>query len=68
MDKPIFLDDMLNLSEIISKDFRFVRVDFFEVYGKLFIGEITFTPMNGRGVFEPPEWDRTLGDYLTLPV
>lgn len=67
-DKPVFFDEMLILSKIISKYFYFVRVDFFEVQGKLYIGEITFTPMAGAGVFEPPEWDRILGDYLTLPV
>ena len=67
-DKPLFLEEMLNLSKIISKDFYFVRVDFFEVQEKLYIGEITFTPMTGAGVFEPPEWDKILGDYLKLPI
>lgn len=67
LEKPEKFDLMVEFSKKLSKAFAFVRVDFFEVDGKLYVGEMTFTPMNGRGRFEPHEWDSILGDWLVLP-
>lgn len=66
-NKPLNYELMKELAAILSKGFAFVRVDFFEVNGRLFMGEMTFTPMSGMGMFDPPEWDKKLGDLLTLP-
>ncbi len=57
----------LSKTKILSKDFPFVRVDFFEVNEKLYIGEMTFYPGNGMEPFNPCEWDRKLGNLLKLP-
>lgn len=65
--KPINFDLMLELSRILSKEFHFVRVDFYEVESKLYLGELTFTPGNGMEFFRPIEWDKKLGDYFILP-
>lgn len=65
--EPENFQEMKTLAQKLSKDFSFIRVDFFEVDGKIYVGEMTFTPMNGSGVFEPSHWDRTLGDLLELP-
>ena len=66
-EKPKNFELMKKFAELLSKDFAFVRVDFFEVEGKLYMGEMTFTPMGGTGRFEPKSWDTILGDMLTLP-
>lgn len=66
-DKPANLEKMIYFSRILSKDFSFVRVDFFESEGKLYMGEMTFIPMNGTGAFEPQSWDYKLGEMLKLP-
>lgn len=66
-DKPANLDKMLQFARILSRDFSFVRVDFFESEGKLYMGEMTFIPMNGTGAFEPKSWDYELGKLLALP-
>ncbi len=66
-EKPESFEKMKELAVLFSKDFAFVRVDFFDVEGKLYIGEMTFTPMSGTGVFDPPEWDMILGNMLQLP-
>ena len=66
--KPPHLQQMLEFSSKMSEDFPFVRVDFFDVDGKLYMGEMTFTPQNGRAEFEPPEWDRILGSKIKLPI
>lgn len=48
VSKPILLNEMIRIAEELAKDFDFVRVDFFESKGKLYIGELTFTPNAGR--------------------
>lgn len=48
VSKPSLLNEMIRIAEQLAKDFDFVRVDFFESKGKLYIGELTFTPNAGR--------------------
>ena len=38
---------MIEISSILSKDFPFVRVDLYNINGKIYIGEMTFTPSGG---------------------
>ena len=42
MDRPEFLDEMLELSRILSKDIPQVRVDWYWSDGHLYFGELTF--------------------------
>lgn len=42
--KPILLDRMKNIAEILSKDFSFVRVDLYQLQEKIYFGELTFSP------------------------
>lgn len=65
--RPEHLDEMLRLSARLAKDFPFVRIDFYEVDGKVYFSEITFYPAGGMAKFVPEEWDETLGSWLTLP-
>lgn len=66
-EKPETFEQMKSFASVLSEDFSFVRVDFFEVDHRLYMGEMTFTPMNGTGEFDPPEWDMKLGEMTTLP-
>lgn len=45
--KPSRLDEMLDIAKKLSSDFDFVRVDLYEIQGKVYFGELTFTPANG---------------------
>lgn len=65
--KPINYDKMVELAEKLSVDIPFVRVDFYEVDGKLYFGEMTFFPGSGFEPFYPKKWDRILGDWIKLP-
>lgn len=67
VSKPTNFEKMLEISKEISKEFPFVRMDFYEVEGNLYFGETTFTPGNGFIKFEPKEYDRKFGDLLDLP-
>jgi hypothetical protein len=67
IDMPHNLQLMIKFSEILSKGIPFVRVDFYEVDGKVYFGEMTFYPASGFGVFTDGEWDYKLGEWITLP-
>lgn len=67
-EKPKNFDKMIDAVEILSRDIPFVRVDLYNVEGKIYFGEITFFPAAGMGKFEPREWDLKLGEYLCLPI
>ena len=67
LSMPLNLKKMIKLSEILSKKIPFVRIDFYEMNGKVFFGEITFFPNSGLGKFIPEEWDEIIGNYLDLP-
>ena len=64
--KPINYDKMIQFSEQLSKGIPFVRVDFYEINGQLYFGELTFYPGGGFEEFTPEEWDYKLGDFLKL--
>lgn len=64
--KPLNFDKMIELSKILSEGIPHIRVDFYEVDGKLFFGELTFYHFSGFMPFQPNKWDRTLGDLLKL--
>lgn len=58
---------MVELSEKISKGIPVLRVDWYEVNGKTFFGELTFSHFSGFVPFEPEEWDLKLGSMINLP-
>lgn len=64
---PAHLCKMIEFAEKLSGKIPFVRVDFYDINGKLFFGEMTFFPSGGMVGFVPEEWDDILGGYLTLP-
>jgi len=66
--KPKCFDLMADLACKLSKDIPHVRVDFYEVNGKVYFGEMTFFHFSGMVPFEPAEWDEKFGDWLTLPA
>ena len=64
---PTNIDKMIELSEQLSKNTIFLRVDFYEINGKVYFGELTFCPAAGIGKFIPEEWDYKLGQLIELP-
>lgn len=64
--KPKNLSLMIEIAEKLSEDFPFVRVDLYNINGKIYFGELTFYPGNGFGVFKPDVYDSVIGSYLDL--
>ena len=63
--RPAGLKEMKRLCRILAKDFPLVRIDFYEINGRVYVGELTFTPGMFLG-FKPIEMDYKLGEYLDL--
>lgn len=66
MPKPENYELMIELSEKLSKEIPFVRVDFYEIKGKIYFGELTFYPGGGFEEFRPEIWDERLGEWIDL--
>lgn len=61
--KPDNFDTMLKLARILSQDFEQIRVDFYNIQGKIYFGEMTLYHFSGLEKFEPDEWDKKIGDW-----
>ena len=64
---PATFERMKEIGAAIAKDMPQVRVDFYDVDGKLFFGEITMCHGSGMNIFIPDEYDTYFGAKLTLP-
>lgn len=64
---PYGLPKMLEIASLIAKDFPFVRVDFYSVNKKIYIGELTFYPWSGCVNYKPDSFDFELGEMFVLP-
>lgn len=67
-EAPVRLRDMVAFAELLAANIPFVRVDFYEVAGSLYFGEMTFYPGSGFEEFNPEEWDERLGSWIELPT
>lgn len=66
MSKPENYEKMVELAEKLAAPLKFARIDFYDINGRIFFGEITFFPGNGTEEFNPEEWDEKIGDWLEL--
>ena len=64
--KPINFEKMKEFSSILSKGIAHLRVDWYEIDGKLFFGELTFTTCGGMVPFADEKWDKKLGGMIDL--
>ena len=66
-DKPKNFDTMCRIAQALSSEMDFVRVDLYNVDGKIYFGELTHFPEGGFGRFLPESLDRLLGTFWTVP-
>jgi len=62
--KPKNFEKMLEIARNLSADFPFVRVDLYNVDGKIYFGELTFYPWTGYVQFSPDSFDYELGALM----
>ncbi len=68
IEKPEHFEKMITLAETLAKGTSFLRVDFYNVDGKIYFGEMTFFPDSGFGTLTDDAWDAKLGSFMTLPT
>ena len=61
LQKPQNFDDMKFIAEALSKDFPHVRVDLYNIAGKIYFGELTFYDGSGYMTFNPDSFDEEMG-------
>lgn len=64
--RPECLEEMIEIAKILSKGTSFMRVDLYVINNSIFFGEMTLFHGSGFEPFVPFEWDRKLGDLLSL--
>lgn len=65
---PICFEEMKRIVKLLSNNIPHVRVDLYEVNGKVYFGEFTFFHQSGMAKIKPESWDKKLGDLITLPI
>lgn len=65
--KPQNFEEMLEIASRLSQGIPHVRVDLYNVKGRIYFGELTFFHWSGIVPFEPIEWDYKFGEYIKLP-
>lgn len=66
IEKPKKFEEMKEIAAKLSAGMRHVRIDLYELNGKIYFGEYTFFHGGGFRLCEPPEWERKLGDWIDL--
>lgn len=68
IEKPKNFDKMIELSRVLSKNLIHVRVDFYEVNGQVYFGELTFYHFSGFQPFIPEKCDYKFGEWIDLEI
>lgn len=66
LPKPKNLEIMIEVAEKLSEDFPCVRVDLYNVNGKIYFGELTFTSYGGLMDFYTNEFQNLAGGLIDL--
>jgi hypothetical protein len=66
MEKPVFFDEMVELVTKLAQGLRTVRIDLYEIDGKIYFGEYTFYDGGGFWPKEPEEWEYRMGDLIRI--
>lgn len=64
---PQRFDEMKSAAERLSQGMPHVRVDLYNVNGRIYFGEYTFFHMGGNTPFKPEKWDYYFGEWIELP-
>ena len=66
IEKPVCFEEMKRIASELSKGMKFVRIDLYEIAGKVYFGEYTFFHGGGFWPMFPEEWEFKLGQLIDL--
>lgn len=68
VEKPVHLDEMIEIAKKLSEGFPFIRVDFFDLPDKLYCAEMTLYPGGGQTFYYPREFNLKMGEMFHFPA
>lgn len=66
LKKPSNFDKMVEVAEKLASKFPFVRVDLYNINGKIYFSEMTFTPAKGTLILDDDKCDFEMGKWLDI--
>ncbi len=66
--KPKNFEKMKELAAILCQGHHHLRVDFYEINGQIYCGEMTFYHRSGYVKIEPENWETIMGSWIKLPT
>ena len=66
IEKPALFEEMKEIAAKLSEGMKFVRIDLYELNGKIYFGEYTFFHGGGFQLCYPLEWEKKLGEWIEL--
>ena len=66
LKKPSNFDEMVHIAEALASPFPFVRVDLYNINGKIYFSELTFTPAKGTLILDDDKCDFEMGKWLDI--
>ena len=70
-EEPVFphnIQLMYSMAETLGRGLDFIRVDMYNINGRIVLGELTNYSDAGLGPFDPPEFDKIFGEPWHLPM
>ena len=64
---PKEIDKMIEIAKNIASDIPLLRVDFYDVNGKIYFGEVAFFDCSGYATYSDDNFDYTIGKKIKLP-
>ncbi|MDR0934910.1 MAG: hypothetical protein LBM03_01220 [Erysipelotrichaceae bacterium] len=68
IDIPTNWNEMVKIAEKLAATFPFVRVDLYNINGKIYFSELTFTPAKGTLIFDGKNADEEIGKWLKISI
>ena len=66
IERPVNLDNMIWIAELLASDFPYLRVDLYSINEIIYFGELTLHHGSGWEIFDPLEYDRIYGSKVSL--
>ena len=66
IERPEAFEEMVDIAEELASGIDFLRVDLYNVDGRIFFGEFTLYPASGLYRYEPVSFDLALGEKWRL--
>ncbi len=66
IEKPINFDLMVEIAKRLSEGLKHIRVDLYNIRGKIYFGELTFFHWGGMSIIEPYEWNVKMGNWIKI--